>query len=385
MKKLFFLLLIGPLLAGVWSCQPEEPQALAPIDGLPDFSQHPKQAFYQNELENYRRQHGAPGGIMLVKTPANGLWIGGAGSPNLAHAGTMTGSERIRVGSITKPFTAALIFKLKEQGKLSLDSKLGDLLPQVNGQIPQADRITVQQLLTHTSGIRNVGDDNMAYKLALLNRPADADMAKPEHILKQFIYGKPLDFEPGSQHQYGNTTFMLLGMIAEKLAGKPLSVQMQELIFTPLQMTNTYLEKGPDPAVVRDYFDLYGNGKLMDVSEWETTQDGGGAAGGLVTTVSDLLKFSEGLFGGKLLTAQSLAEMTASVKLPSCDNGDCEYGQGLSAWQWNGKQTHGHTGGIIGLDAYWLYFPAQQSTIIVFLNKGVPTDKSLVDRVLFES
>jgi D-alanyl-D-alanine carboxypeptidase len=382
MKKTLFFPLALLLLLVTASCTPDAPPAPAPGGDTPDFSTHPKHAFYRAELENHRRAQGAPGGLMLVKTPADGLWIGASGKSNLEHQTDMRGNERFRVGSITKTFTATVVLKLQEEGKLSLDDKLAGWLPATQGQIPQADQITLRHLLTHTSGIRNLGDDNVPFQLALLNRPADVDMAWPEPVLKRYVYGKPLDFPPGTGYFYSNTGFTLLGMIAEKAGGRSLKRQMQELIFAPLGMQDTYLEKRDDPGVVRGYYDLYGNGKLLDVSDWEKAYDDGSAAGGLITTATDLLRFSEALFGGRLLKAQSMAEMVTSTRLPSCPEGDCEYGYGLETWQFKVGRSQGHVGGVIGIDAIWFYFPQKHSTVIIFTNKGLASDKSILERLL---
>lgn len=382
MKKINYQLVLATLCLGLTACQPElaVPQTSAPAQV--DYRQHPRHQSFQGELENYRKAHGAPGAIMLVRTEANGLWVGASGKSNLEHGTPMLGTERIRVGSITKPMTATIILKLKGQGKLSLDDKLADWLPQTQGKIPKADQITLRQLLSHTSGIRNLGDDNIPFKLALVNRPTDVDMTRSDEILKRYVYGKPLAYEPGTQFLYSNTGFMLLGMIAEKAGQKSLKTLFQEYVFIPAGMNDSYLEKRDDPRLVRSYFDLYGDGKLMDVSDWEKSYDDGGAAGGVITTVTDLLKFSEALFGGKLLNEQSISEMKGSVKLPACPNGDCEYGLGLSTWNLEIGTGYGHDGGVIGIDALWLYFPERKATIMLFINRGTPTDKRLIERVL---
>ncbi len=384
MKKMLYCLPALLLALTMGSCGPEMPPAPTPVDAPPDYSTHPRHAFYQAELDKHRNAQGAPGGIMLVKSAAHGLWVGATGKSNLAHGTSMKGTERFRVGSITKTFTATVILKLRERGRLSLDDKLADWLPGTKGRIPQAEAITVRHLLTHTSGIRNVGDDNIPFQLALLNRPADVDMTRPDGVLERYVYGKPLDFEPGTGYAYSNTGFTLLGMIAEKAGGQPLRQQMQELIFAPLGMHDTYLEKRDDPGVVRGYYDLYGTGKLLDVTSWEKAYDDGSAAGGLITTAPDLLKFSEALFGGRLVNGQSLAEMVTSVKLPSCPEGDCEYGYGLEAWRFKAALGQGHVGGVIGIDAIWFYFPEKQTTIIIYTNKGLPSDKSIIERLLAE-
>jgi D-alanyl-D-alanine carboxypeptidase len=367
---------------GLAACQPELTVPQTPASALPDYSGHSRHSFYQGELENFRKSHGAPGGILLVKTEAHGLWVGAAGQSNLEYGTPMLGTERIRVGSITKTMTATTILKLKEQGKLHLEDKLAEWLPQVKGKIPQAETITLRQLLTHTSGVPNLGDNNIPFQLALINRPGDVDMSRPENILKRYVYGKTLNFAPGSRYQYSNTGFLLLGMVAERAAQKPLKVLFQEYIFTPAAMNDSYLEKRDDTRVARSYFDLYGDGQLLDVSDWEKEYDDGGAAGGVLTTVQDLLKFSEALFGGKLLNEQSLSEMTTSVKLPQCPGGDCEYGLGLTTWVFETGASLGHNGGVIGIDAIWLYFPERKATIITYLNRGINTDKRIVERLL---
>ncbi|WP_207504532.1 serine hydrolase domain-containing protein [Telluribacter humicola] len=382
MKKINYQLVLATLCLGLTACQPElaVPQTSAPAQV--DYSKHPRHQFFQSELDTYRKVHNAPGALMLVKSEANGLWVGASGKSNLEHGTDMQGTERIRVGSITKPMTATIILKLKEQGKLKLDDKLGDWLPQTQGNIPKADQITLRQLLSHTSGIRNLGDDNISFKLALVNRPADVDMTRPDEILKRYVYGKPLAYDPGTHFLYSNTGFMLLGMIAEKATQKPLKALYQEFIFTPAGMSDSYIEKRDDPRVARSYLDLYGDGKLIDVGDWEKSYDDGGAAGGVITTVTDLLKFSEALHGGKLLNEQSISEMKGSVKLPSCPNGDCEYGLALSTWNLEIGTGYGHDGGVVGIDALWLYFPERKSTIILFINRSIPTDKRIIERVL---
>ncbi|GAA4462760.1 hypothetical protein GCM10023189_39860 [Nibrella saemangeumensis] len=382
MKQVHAFVGYALIMSSLLACDTDVPAPVAPADNRADYSLHPKHSFYQGELEKYRQQHEAPGAIMLVKTPTHGLWIGATGKSNLEHQTPMRGDERIRVGSITKTLVATLVLKLTEQGKLKLDDKLSQWLPQTAGTIPQAGQITIRHLLTHTSGVLNTGSDNIPFQLALINRPQDADMTQPEKILQRFIYEKPLYGEPGNVYRYSNTGYLLLGMIIEKASGKSLKDSMQEGILAPAGMTDSYLEKRNDPRVARSYFDLYGDGRLLDVSDWERAYDDGGAPGGLITTVSDVLKFSDALFGGKLLSAASLEEMKSSVRLPSCPNGDCEYGFGMETWNLPLATGYGHNGGVIGIDANWLYFPARQATVVLFMNKGIPANKGIIERVL---
>jgi D-alanyl-D-alanine carboxypeptidase len=333
------------------------------------------------------RSFGLAGVAVAVVQDGEVALCRGFGVRDVVTGEPVTPETMFHLASVSKSFVATAVLELAtprpgRQPVLRLDAPVVEWVPEFTLADGRAAEVTLRHLLTHTSGIRNLGDDNIPFQLALLNRPADVDMALPEPVLKRYVYGKPLDFPPGADYFYSNTGFTLLGMIAEKAGGRPLKQQMQELIFAPLGMQDTYLEKRDDPGVVRGYYDLYGNGKLLDVSDWEKAYDDGSAAGGLITTATDLLRFSEALFGGRLLKAQSLAEMVTSVRLPSCPEGDCEYGYGLETWQFKVGRSQGHVGGVIGIDAIWFYFPQKQSTVIIFTHKGVPSDKSILERLL---
>jgi D-alanyl-D-alanine carboxypeptidase len=117
------------------------------------YDQHPKNQLYLDALNKYKQDTYAPGSILLIDKPQEDLWIGAVGKSNLEFQTPARTNTLVRTGSVTKMFTAVVIMKLVEENQLTLDSKLGNLLPETSGNIPQSDQITVRHLLAHLSGI----------------------------------------------------------------------------------------------------------------------------------------------------------------------------------------------------------------------------------------
>jgi D-alanyl-D-alanine carboxypeptidase len=345
------------------------------------YTNHTRHLYYQQELEAYRERSLAPGSILLVKKPQEDLWMGATGLSNLEHNVRMKTNDQFRTGSVTKMFTAVVMMKLVEAGKLSLEDKLAEQLPQVNGHIPQAQKITIRHLLAHQSGIFDPPNESLRYQGDIINHPVAMFNQTVERTLEEYVYGRPLHFEPGSNYSYSNTNYWLLGMIAERKAGKPLQRIMEEMIFLPLQMRDTYIEKRDDKNVVRGYAEVYNDGKLMDVSLWDRAEGDGEADGGIISTAEDLYRFLRGLFGGQLVSAATLQEMKR-VQLASCNSEYCEYGLGLEIWRTGLGLAYGHNGGLVGIDANALYYESTGSFMVVYKNEGRGVEKSFLDRVM---
>ena len=382
MKTIQIALLFAILLSSLSACQDQESIPTPSACNGQDYSKHPKRQQYAGELEQYRLQSNSPGAIMAVQYPGQPLWIGASGWSNLEHQSAMEVCDQFRTGSITKVFVAIMVLKLKEQGKLGLDDKLADRLPETNGNIPQAGKITIRHLLTHTSGIFDHNNESLQYQLRIVSDPESVDRLSGRDMLEQYVYGKPLHFEPGTQYSYSNANYLLLGLIVEAILQKPLSAAMEDWIFKPLGLNDTYLEQRDDSNVVRGYSDFYGKGQLFDVSRWDRADTDGLASGGIISTAADLVKFAQGLFSNKLLQAATLQEMMTTVKLPSCPNGDCEYGLGLELWNTGAGIAFGHNGGSAGIEANILYFPHNGGVFCLFKNNGNGSDKRLMDRLM---
>ncbi|OIN60697.1 serine hydrolase domain-containing protein [Arsenicibacter rosenii] len=378
--KQTYLLLFCPL---VIACQTQDvPQQQAGTCAPDAYAQHPAHQTYQAELVQYRLATHAPGSVMRIVRPGEAIWQGVAGQSNLEHQTAMRNCDQFRVGSITKMFVAVAVMKLREQGKLSLDEKLAQALPGMAGKIPQATQITIRQLLSHTSGIIDPPNAGMTYQLNIVSQAAAHYNKTIDQLLTEYVYGKPLQFAPGTGFSYSNANYWILQQIIESKTGKPLQSVLSEVIFGPLQLNNTYLERRDDRNVVRGYADLYGNGTLFDVSSWDRAEDDGKAAGGIISTAADLTTFLSGLFGGKLLSAASVSEMIDSVKLPACPNGDCEYGLGMEKWFTGAGIAYGHNGGSVGFEANLLYFVENKGIFMLYKNNGNGSDKRLMDRLM---
>ncbi|MBD0254946.1 MAG: beta-lactamase family protein [Cytophagales bacterium] len=320
---------------------------------------HPRAAQYQEALEVFRRKNKIPGAVLLVASPNAGLWIGSSGYADLEHRVPVQACDRFRVASTTKALIGTVVMQLCDEGKMSLDDRLADLLPAVNGNIPHAARITVRQLLGHTSGIHDYQED-LNYRLDMFNSPRVATAKTSADLLRDYVYGKPADFQPGQRWGYSNSNFNLLELIIEKTEGKTAQQVLAERLFTPLGMEG-YFEARDDAGLVRGYRDLYDNGTLVSTAAWDPTDDGQGD-GGFVGTAYDLYRFSRALFGGKLVTPASLAGMTTPV-VPGSD-----YGLALQYWSVGNRAGWGHAGQAYGFQSWMIYFPEEGVHLVLLVN-----------------
>lgn len=230
-------------------------------------------------------------GAVLVADKGNVVFKKGYGLANMEWNIANTPNTKFRLGSITKQFTAMLIMQLVEQGKLKVDGKITDYLP----DYPKAtgSRITLHHLLTHTSGIPSYTSFPNFFQ------DMSRDPYTPEALVKKFS-GLPLEFEPGSTFSYDNSGYFLLGVIIEKVTGKPYAQVLQENILTPLAMNDTgYDLAGPIIAKRASGYekrsDGYVNAPYLDMSIPY-------AAGSLYSTVEDLHRWDQALYTDKLLT-----------------------------------------------------------------------------------
>lgn len=241
-----------------------------------------------------------------------------------------------RIGSISKLFTATMIFQLIEQKKLTLDTKLSVYYP----QIPNADSITVSQMLSHRSGIYNFVRDS-TYQTYMLKPRTEAEM------LASFA-GHPSDFSPDSKAEYSNTNYVLLGYIVEQVTKKPYAEALKLLITHKLLLTDTYYG-GKISAVKNEASSYEPRNGWQQFPETDMSIPGG--AGSLVSTPTDLVKFIEALFAGKLINSENLTLMK------TINDG---FGMGLFQIPFGPKKAFGHNGDIDGFSSVVGYFPEEK-------------------------
>jgi CubicO group peptidase (beta-lactamase class C family) len=298
----------------------------------------------------------APGAAVLVAKKGEILYRNAVGLANLELGTALSPDQVFRIGSITKQFTAAAILQLAEQGKLSLDDEITRFLPDYP---TQGERITIEHLLTHTSGIRSY----------TAMKEFDASVRRRDFSpleLIGFFKDQPMDFKPGTQWRYNNSGYIVLGYIIEKVSGQSYTQYVAENLFKPLGMHNSYYG-AIEPVIknrVAGYVQAGEKGPYANAPYWSMHIPY--AAGALVSTVDDLYTWTRALHGGKVIGPESLKKATTPYRL--ADGSSSRYGYGLQLGYLFGSPTVEHTGGIPGFTTDMLYLPAEDVCVVVLTN-----------------
>jgi D-alanyl-D-alanine carboxypeptidase len=245
---------------------------------------------YQSILE-WTRQNGMPGAVLLVQTPKNNF-VAATGWADVKRKIPMRTDHEFRIGSITKTFTGITAARLQVEGRLNTDLVITNYLPSsITDHICNSDKITVRQLLRHTSGIYNFVN-NPWY--GLRSMVFDRRGSWPAMRELKYAYDKPATFAPGEGWEYSNSNFLLLGMIIDRVTGQHHSAAIRSEVLDPLQLTNTYYEGSEPPRGERVHAYEKALGFTSDTYDWTPTIGGNS---GLVGTVSDLAKFVRAVAG----------------------------------------------------------------------------------------
>ncbi len=294
-------------------------------------------------------------GAVLVAVHGKPLLREGFGLANREWNIAVTPETEFRIGSMTKQFTATAILQLAEQGKLALSDPIGKYY----AAAPQTwDSVTIAQLLSHRSGIPNFTE-----LPGFDDRIARRDLT-PEQVIA-LTRDAPLHFAPGSQYEYSNSGYALLGYVIEKQSGQPYADYLREHVFRPLGMQHTGYDVSADILPGR------ASGYSRDKDAWKnasfTSMSVPYAAGALYSTVDDLLIWDQALKAAKPLSRASLESMFT-------DHGS-HYGYGYVIDEDAGHRREWHNGGINGFTAYMARYPADDLTVIVLANlEGAPVN-----------
>ncbi len=290
-------------------------------------------------------------GTALVARGSQVLFSKGYGSADLEWNIPNSPNTKFRLGSVTKQFTAASTLLLEERGKLSVSDPVKKYMPDA----PAAwDKITIFNLLTHTSGIPNFTSFPDYRKLEPFATTAAELVAR--------FRDKPLDFEPGEKWSYSNSGYVLLTYLIEKITGEKYEKFVGENIFTPLGMKDSGYDSNSAIILHRASGYVYGKNGFENAGFINMTVPQG--AGALYSTTDDLLKWEQGLFGGKVLQAASLEKMTKPFKN--------DYAFGLEVSTAGGRKKIAHGGGIEGFNTDLEYFPEDKLTVVVLGNMNGP-------------
>jgi len=296
-------------------------------------------------------------GVILVRQRGRVQLNKGYGMANYELGVVNSGWTRFHVASVTKAFTAAAILLLAERGKLSLDDSVSRHLP----AYPNGDRIRIKHLIEHTAGIPNLGSG-----------PDWARQERLPHTTEELVglfKDLPLDFEPGSQSRYSNSNYNLLTLIIEKVSGQSYESFLRENIWTPLGLRTTVdgsdmtrlvpnRATGVEPAGIRDV-------RLPRFIDWSSRR----GSGSLVTTASDLDRFVEALYGGKLLQPASLAKIQAPAE---------GFAYGWARGERFGRKLMRGSGRSPGYNASVQRYLDDGTTVIVLTNSYSPVGQDSV-------
>ena len=275
----------------------------------------------------------------------------GKGSLEAGQAPPLDGE--VRIGSNTKTFVAVVVMQMVQEGKVGLDEPIETYLPGlIKGEGIDASRITVRQLLQHTSGLPEHTDYYFSSNAAALE---NIQHYIPARDLLDVALSKPAAFEPGTQWSYSNTNYIVLGMLIERVSQRPVGEQIDQRIIKRLGLSHTYLPGNGEKKIRGSHpqgYHINGEGKLEDVTDLDTSLTW--AAGGMVSTPSELNTFFQAVFDGRLLTQSSIDEMkNGAVDASSYLGPGTVYGLGLIGTPLScGGTSWGHGGGIFGYETH---------------------------------
>lgn len=303
---------------------------------------------------------GVPGAIVAVKTRW-GTWISAAGKADLDANEPMTADMQVRLAGSTKLFTAALIMQLVEENKISLMDTVDQWVP---GQVWNGDLITIDMLLNHTSGVHDHETTPEFVDSLLWGPTIPWTSSDVMWITDSYLP----DFDPGTDFEFSNTNYYLLGMIAEAATGEAVENLIQSRFCAPLGLSRTALTTDgfKTEPYSRDYcwFGTPEYPTLTETSGWDLSFDWTSGAG--VSTAQDMVTWIKALFEARVVNSQSLTQMT-TPQFPATT-----YGYGLEVADSDsrfGEKMYNQTGENPGVYTRWLYYPDSGRIIFIFLNR----------------
>jgi CubicO group peptidase (beta-lactamase class C family) len=305
-----------------------------------------------DQLMSNQYKANEPGATVLIAKAGKPIYRKAFGMADLELSIPMAPENVFEIGSITKQFTAVSILMLMEQGKLSLEDPITKF---IENYPTHGHTITVHHLLTHTSGIKSYTGME---KWTQLWRN---DMTPMEMI--DLFKNEPMDFAPGMKWEYNNSAYFILGYIIEKVTGITYPEFIEKNIFVPLDMKNSYY--GSMSKIITNRAKGYQKDKSFVNAEYlSLTQPY--AAGSIMSTIDDLLKWNIAVNSYKLVKKESLQKAFTNYKLP--DGKPTNYGYGWGLNDINGSATIEHSGGIFGYLSNAIYLPKEDVYVAVLSN-----------------
>ena len=325
------------------------------------------------------------------RTPVPGVVTAVAGADfeeQMIASGTLRrgGSEPItintpfRAGSVTKTLVASVVLQLVEEDRLGLDDLVLSVRPASDPALAGLlENVTIRDLLGHTSGL----PDSARSPVLISLLQSDPDRVWTNDQILTLISGSQREFVPGTAFGYSNTNYLLLGDVIAELTGRPWWTEARSRILTPLEMDDSYMAgfEPPRRVLAPGYFDTDNDGFTEELDHsWPALETTEGAAGALVSTVPDLVRFARGLFDGEIIPGSAMAEMTTPGPFASRHTG---YGLGLEITSPDLETTvWGHGGFVPGYRAVMWHAPVPDLTIVVLTNESRSRPEGLAELAL---
>jgi D-alanyl-D-alanine carboxypeptidase len=353
--------------------RPSEPTGLSATPAL----RHALQA----RLDQLRERYGVPGISVSILFPDGSSWLGVSGLADVAKNVPVTPSTSFAIASVSKTFTAALVLALAHDGAIELDKPLRTYLPERKIDA----RITVRQLLDHTSGLRDYFF-HPSIDHALLRDPTrrwdSADALR--YVGKAY-------FKPGTGWHYSNTNYLVLGMLAERVGEAPLGEQIRARFLEPLGLRHTWYQPTETPTsdVTHGYrfestakdarpIDLSDGSPLMPFTSVVTAA---GGAGGIASNAGDLARWARALYAGGALSTESVDAILGDITRTEAYKPRVPYGLGVQRVEIDGAPTLGHSGRLLGFRSAVRWLPDEDIAIAVLTNQS-RTDPGIFVRAL---
>jgi CubicO group peptidase (beta-lactamase class C family) len=310
-----------------------------------------------------------PGMAVCVLSHGRVVASSAYGVADLENAVPVTTESRFSIASTTKEFTAAAILRLAESGTLCLDDDVTRFVP----DLPLRGRgVTIERLLNHTAGVRNLQELGDRY----WNQTHSAATTKE---LVDLVRNEPLDFEPGTDFRYSNSGYILLGAVIEAASGEPYGEFLARSFFEPLGLHRTRVPEGLrllDRRVHPYWFDgsKFNNAAYFDASQ-------GFSMGGIYSTAEDLARWTEALHHGRVLGPFFYQRMITPGML--ADGEEITYGYAMEVGSIGGRHIYSHPGGGVGFISQALYVPEEDLTVAVLTNSNFDGGAiEVADRIL---
>ncbi|MFD3680028.1 serine hydrolase domain-containing protein [Streptomyces sp. NPDC058613] len=302
------------------------------------------------------RETGVPGVTVGLWAPGKGSYVKAFGVADKATGAPMTTGLHVRIGSETKTFTVTALLQLVDQGKVRLDDPVAMYVPGV----PNGDRITLRELAGMRSGLFNYSlDEDFIKKFE-----ADPEQTFLPRQLLDYSFKHPALFQPGAEFDYSNTNLILLGLVVEKVTGRPLHEVVKQDVLEEAGLRETVFPTGPElPApYAQGYTNQTASGAIEDATHWNPSW--AWAAGAMISDLQDLRGWARTLATGTLLTPATQAER---LKTTPMDIPGAGYGLGI----FDVQGWIGHNGSLPGYEVLPVYLPQAGATMVILLTTDV--------------